>query len=570
MNLLTNLLCGLLLLLPFSAAATLPPQIEADFATHSGYVIMPIGDEYLVDLDATVNLQEGDILTLITAGEKVIHPVTKEVLGSVDTPIGYLYVTRIKSGYSYAKLLSSEKPPQKGDQVRRFEQVPTRFIDTQETDTAIRQQLQSGLPQLNWLADDSNELPLLTFSLANRNLQVKSSSGNLLHSYSIADGQLMAPLVPVTPVPGLGLKKEPKALQKAVNSLIGTFKPESAERDPAAGLGIIQQQSARQSGLWMGPNLTGSPVGIAVADLDGDGLQEIAVALDNKLLISQLNGDQYSQQAEVAIPARLQLLSLDALDLDNDGRAELYLTAASEHRLASFVVEYSDSEYQVIARDINWYLRAVELAETGPALIGQLMGTDENSFYGKPFRIQRAGNQLEKGEEIRLPGRVNLFSFAPFTDKDGRQLYAYLTATDYLKVISADGEELWESADYYGGSETGFENRKEHQGDTVIPTYIRSRLIKTPNGEILVAQNEGLRTLQRYRMYKESRLISMSWNGYALVENWRTTAQNGYLGDFAYADADNDGQTEIVMAIKFKHKSILREARSALVTFDVN
>ena len=105
------------------ALAELPAQIKNDFAPVSGVIIMPIGEEYLVDLDASANLREGDILTLTAAGEKVVHPVTKEVLGTLDVVRGYLQVTQVKSGYSYAKILTTKTPPQKGDQVKRFEQV---------------------------------------------------------------------------------------------------------------------------------------------------------------------------------------------------------------------------------------------------------------------------------------------------------------------------------------------------------------------------------------------------------------------------------------------------------------
>jgi hypothetical protein len=129
---------------------------------------------------------------------------------------------------------------------------------------------------------------------------------------------------------------------------------------------------------------------------------------------------------------------------------------------------------------------------------------------------------------------------------------------------------LWESGEYYGGSESCFDNRKGHEGDTVMPTCIRSRLIKTDDNEILVAQNVGQRLMQRWRKYKESRLLSMNWNGFAMEENWRTASQQGYLGDFAFADADNDGKNEVVMAVKFKHKGYITRPRAAVVLYDLD
>ncbi|MCK4535765.1 MAG: VCBS repeat-containing protein [Desulfuromonadales bacterium] len=571
MKLCAKLILFFSLCCPLTAFAELPEQVKADFAVLNGLIIMQIGEEYVVDLDASDRLREGDILTLVAPGEKIIHPETREVIGSVDIPTGYLQVTRIKSGYSYAKLLSAEAEPQTGAQVRRFEQVPTLFVDNKGDEGVLSRQLRMDLPQLKWLQHSDTDQVLLTFILEADTLVVKTFGGNLLHSYSmLASQQLATPSVSAgRPFVTHRPKAEPKLLQKVANSLMGTLNLDD-DYSGGAGAGIIRQGDAAQQGVWMGPNLNGSPVGIAVADLDGDGLQETAVALDNKVLISQISQGQYNEKAEIGVPARLQLLSLDAIDLDKNGLPELYLTAVDGYQLSSFVVQFRDGDYEIAIDHINWYLRVVELPGKGLELIGQKMGLGEKSFAGKPFSIQLEGNRLVRGDNIDLPGQINLFSFTSFTDKGSRLYYAYLTADDHLMVVSAAGEKLWESSEYYGGSESCFDNREGDRGDLVAPTCIRSRLVKTVDNEILVAQNQGQRILQRYNRYKESRLVSLSWNGYTLVENWRTAGQRGYLGDFALADADNDGELELVMAVKFKHKGITAEARSAVVIYDLN
>ena len=81
MNYTVKLFLLLLLCLPTIAFAELPAQVKADFAIVDGIVIMPINDKYMVDLDARNNLRIGDILTLVTPGRKVLHPVTRQVIG---------------------------------------------------------------------------------------------------------------------------------------------------------------------------------------------------------------------------------------------------------------------------------------------------------------------------------------------------------------------------------------------------------------------------------------------------------------------------------------------------------
>ncbi len=114
---------------------------------------------------------------------------------------------------------------------------------------------------------------------------------------------------------------------------------------------------------------------------------------------------------------------------------------------------------------------------------------------------------------------------------------------------------MWESTEYFGGTESCFESSESAQLQLRRATCIGSRLIKTPNNEILAAQNVGVRIFDRYRKFTESRLVSLSWNGFQMVENWRTAGLKGYLGDYALADADNDGKQQLVMAVKFKHKN---------------
>lgn len=569
MKLRAKLVFFFLLCCPLGAYAELPARVDADFKVINGVIVMPLGDEYVVDLDASDGLGVGDILTLVTPGKKIIHPDTHEVMGSVNIPTGYLQVTRILSGYSYAKLLSSVSEPKAGAQVSRFEQVPARFNDNAGDQGVLARQLQMDLPQFQWLSPDAAEQALLVFTLEADTLVVKTAVGNLLHKYAVtSDQQLEPPPAAAQPAFVSSSEPKPKPLQRLANSVMSALNLDSNDPFNASNVGILSAGNAAQRGVWMGPNIGGNPVGIAVADLDGDGLQETAIAQDHKLLIAQISQGQYSEKAEV--PIKLQILSLDVIDLDNNGRPELYLTALDGFQLSSLVVQFRDGEYQITNANINWFLRVVELPGEGAVLIGQQMDSGEETFFGTPFRVQPEGDKLVRGAAIDLPRKINIYSFVPFTDQENRAYYAYLTKDDYLKVVAADGTEMWESTEYFGGTESCFESSESAQLQFIGPTCIGSRLIKTPNNEILAAQNVGVRIFDRYRKFTESRLVSLSWNGFQMVENWRTAGLKGYLGDYALADADNDGKQQLVMAVKFKHKGLVDPARSAVVTYNLD
>lgn len=556
---------------PFSSLAEIPEQLKNDFASISGTVIMPIGEEYLVDLDASVNLQEGDILTLIMSGEKVIHPDTKEVLGTLDLARGYLQVTQVKSGYSYVKLLSAGITPNKGDRVKRFDQTPTQLEST-VPDNKLAEELKLALPHLNWLSDAEKTNPELFFLLADDSLKVVNAAGAELKSYPYSEGKLSASMGGIYQPNNFQLNGTPEKNKSLLNqtvdnltSVVGFGKKDKRLENP----GITQNQQLNE-GIWIGPNLDGNPVGLAVADFDGDGQLETAVAMEDHLQILRMNHGKLATVATIDFTAGVRLLSLDTVDIDANGLPELYLSANVGTKLSSQVVEFNQGSYQTTITHVPWFFRVTDLPQEGRTLIAQTLGDSENPFFGHPFRVMRSENELKRDTEIPLPANLNLFSFTPFKGSNNDLLYAYISTGDYLHVKTPRGASLWESADHFGGSDVFFYNAEHSGKEMVQPIYIQQRLMTLPTGEILSAQNEGPRVLDRYRNFNKSRVMALKWDGFTLRESWSTAHQGGYLADFTLADSDNDGQDELVMVVKFKQKNLLQKGRASVVIYELN
>ncbi|MCF6266780.1 MAG: VCBS repeat-containing protein [Desulfuromusa sp.] len=571
MKLMVRLSLLLLFYFPVVALAEIPDQLKKDFAPISGTIIMPIGEEYLVDLDASTNLHEGDILTLLMAGEQVIHPDTKKLLGSLDLAKGFLQVTQVKSGYSYAKLLTEGIIPGKGDRVKRFEQTPTRFESTQPA-TNLAEELRLALPHLNWLNDTDKIHPELIFSLTDNSLKVKNGAGAELKSYPYNKGKLSVPLGGIYQLDSFQLggspQKNKSLLNQAVSNLTtiaGFGKKDSRLENP----GITQNQQLND-GIWVGPNLDGNPVGLAVADLDGDGKLETAVAMEDHLQILRMTDGKLVPVAIINFPGGVHLLSLDVADLDANDIPELYLTANVGTTLSSQVIEFVQETYQRTINRVPWFLRVIDLPQEGRTLMAQAMGDSEHHFSGQPFRVIRSGNKLTRGSDFPLPGKLNLFSFTTIEGTNNDLLYAYTSGSDYLYVTTPRGAEIWESTDHFGGTEVFFYNNEDSGKELIQPIFIQQRLLTLPSGEILAAQNDGFRALERYRNFNKSRVIALKWNGVALQQSWSTLEQNGYLADFTLADADNDGQDELVMVVKFKQKNLVQKGRSAVVIYELN
>ncbi len=565
MNFFRCVLITLILSLSFftHASADIAGQLKKDFSSLSGLVIMPVGNEYLIDLDATSGLSEGDILTFVSPGEKIIHPVSKEVLGSLDEIHGFLQVTRLQTGYSYVKLLSSDTPLKKGDSVKRFEQVPAIIMST---DPALAEQLRQSLPQLNWITGSAVDSALLTFEIMDDRVLVTTADGTSVRTYTdnasdIVTETVTAPVATATPT-----KNEPRILQKALEGVLGNASIGKDNR--LENPGIIRSQQISRGDLWLSPNLKENPIGMITADFDGDGKQEIAVAYRNNIAIYRITSGDFVLLDSIEFPGKTKLLSIDSIDLNNDGREEIYLTAAKDNSLYSQCVEYRNGRYTRSIKGIDWYLRVVNNEREGKYLVGQEPGNKDQFFAGAPFKVTRNGNKLLKGEEFSLPFKANMFSYNKLEAEHG-SLLTFSSSDDHLYVTSAEGEELWHSTEKIGGTEEFFYIAPDKNNDSIPPTYIGKRILSLGSGQILALQNEGTRALERYRNFEGNNLVALKWDGNQMQELWKTTYQSGYLADFSVADADNDGEDEIVMAIRYKSNNILQHGRSNIVIVEM-
>ena len=479
------LLLFIVLLSPLTVLAELPEDVAADFSVVSGYVVMPVNDEYIVDLDARNNLNIGDILTVVAPGKKILHPETGKVIGSIDNVRGFLQVTRIYSGYSYAKVLTENLAPENGAPIKRFEQVPALFVDNTQEAKDLARQVKVDLPQFDWLEPGEADRVLLTFSLEEKSLAIRNQQGDQLHKYLVTDdAQLVSASGGTSGRPASGhVKPKPRLLQQLANNVMGTFGATNESRFAEMDEAIIRQKQMDREGIWMGPSLFGRLTALTVADLDGDGQQETAVVLDNKLLVTHIADEELTELAEIELPMRLQILTMDAVDLDGNGRSELYLSALDGYDAKSLVIEFTGVDYEIVDKYIPWLFRSIALpGQQGATLFAQRKAEDVNPFYGNIFHVKREGDRLLKGDEVPLPKKLNIFNFLPFQDEKQQLNYAYLSQGDYLKVTSGKGATLWDSADYFGGSDTCYMPRKEYKDEMLPPDCVPQRMVLMPGG----------------------------------------------------------------------------------------
>lgn len=561
-----------------SAFAADLSAIGKDFKPLSGIIIMPVQDEYLIDVDAGKGVAVGDLFSVVKPGEKVIHPVTREVLGSLDEVKGILQVTRIKTGYSYARPVREAAGIKPGDAVRRFENVAAAFWDQQGTGEELFKELKATLPQLEWQGYYRGEgqtlpadTPPLVFALRSGKLEVLGPGGRALFVYPVATSQpeTARPAAPIVSAP-TKIVPAPTAGAIAVTPAASAIVPAP---EPATGSAIVKSQSASAEGLWMSPEIKGELVGLAVADINGDGRLETALAFSHRLEIGRISGGRYEVVTSLDLGFGQKVVSIDSADLDRNGVAELYLTAADKDVLKSLVVTMKNGKLAITNKNLPWYFRTVRLPGEEELLLAQSMGRLDRDFDGHFLRLEKKGDKLIAEEPVVVPDGLELFGFGSFTTANGEQLFAQINFLDNLKVVKPSGETIWSSEERFGGGEAFIErkdpDRNPAEGPTSRNAYMQKRLELGANGELLVPVNEGSRLLRGSRNFDRSHIKGMVWSGFSLQEQWRTQPQEAYLADYRLADADNDGKLELVQALVFSRDGFGSKARSALAIFEL-
>jgi hypothetical protein len=179
-----------------SVNAAVIDDITQDFEPISGYVVMPDGGEFIIDLDDTQGISTGDIFSVIEPGKKIVHPVTKKVLGTLEEVKGILKVTRTKSGFSFARPVGKATNIKIGDPIRRFGNLPALFWDYTGKGLSLFIQLQKNLTDLKWMdytkaqntrppkpVANSESRESLTFIFADSGIEVRDPEFTVIRSY---------------------------------------------------------------------------------------------------------------------------------------------------------------------------------------------------------------------------------------------------------------------------------------------------------------------------------------------------------------------------------------------------
>jgi hypothetical protein len=604
-NIMQIILCLSVVLLPATVLAALSPDVADDFTPVRAALVMPQGSEWIIDQDASAGVRSGDLFSVVMKGKPIVHPQTREIIGTVEDIKGVLQVTKVKSGYSYAKVLQADGELAPGQQLKRYYNLPGSFWDYTGDGEALFVELRDALPHLEWqsFAEAQKSRPQspvaqpgltrVLFILTEQGLAVKDNALQPIGFYQTqvltgrqsGVGEQLASGTGPAAASGIITANRttnvvPRASSKGVfgklsDKLFGSDSPmpgvvPAGLRKPG---GLIFSSKEKMEGVWYGPRMQGQPVGVEVGDLDGDGQQEVAIAFHDRIVVGRVSDGQFEQLTSHELAGSTKPLSLDGVDLDQDGKVELYLTAVTGLQASSTVFEWQAGKLVASIQNIPWFIRRVALPGEGNVLLGQVIDStakeNKSDYYGPVFRISRVGKELSKAAELTLPKQIELNGFLLYAGADHPMLLN-LNIDNKLQLLEQDGSLMWESQEEYGGSKNLLQREGAIPGD---PRYrfLKQRLEAGPENTVLIPVNEGSGMTDLWRKYSKSHLEALTYDGYSLVERWRTKPLSGYLADYRLADIDNDDTNELVMIVQFAQGDWLDSTSgiSALVFYEM-
>ncbi len=319
--------------------------------------------------------------------------------------------------------------------------------------------------------------------------------------------------------------------------------------------------------------------GLAVGDVDGDGVMEIATIGKGRLYLFRPARGRWVKMAEY--DGTGMFIGVDMADANHNGRNEIFITNFdnTEGRAISFVMEWDGHSLKRVAGNLPWYFRTVDVAQRGQVLVGQKQGIGDR-FTPGIYEMQWQAGSYEPGDRLPLPRKVNIFSFAygAVRSPDQLEVVTY-NSGGQVQLLDRKGSEASVSTETYGGSTTAIVFTSEEQWDDQDYIYLQPRIqLHDLDGdglqEILVVKNQsglpGGSVLVRQRYYSKGRIEWLGWRGEGIRPVMQGLDMARFIADCDLVDLDGDGHLEIVAAVVKETAGVISKGSSYLIVFQMN
>ncbi|MFZ5586015.1 MAG: FG-GAP-like repeat-containing protein [Thermodesulfobacteriota bacterium] len=328
---------------------------------------------------------------------------------------------------------------------------------------------------------------------------------------------------------------------------------------------------------WRSPRINQPVESIAVADIDGDGKNELLMLTTNTLRVYRLAGEHFAMITEFKNGPAGEYLFVDVADIAHRGRPQIFVSNFNNKLASSFVLEWAEGGLKMVSPPQNIFYRVQpDPSGKGQILFGQRTAID-TPFAGPIFYMKWDGKAFVPDKELPYNKFTYIFNFALADLNGSGRPYTVCVGPSYsIRIFNERQEQVWMSAEAYGatGKFIPFQNIAG-SGWEEDWWYVPARLVLTDldgdgRQEVVLVRNrdraDGI--LEKMRMFYQGTIYGLYWNGLSLIEYWRTPNISGYLPDYTLADVGNVGRSALVMAVGQRElDGVLSKGTSHVVAF---
>jgi len=385
-------------------------------------------------------------------------------------------VTRVKSGYSYARPLGEAKGIGKGDAVRRYENVSAALWDYTDQGEAFFSELKAALPALEWQeysvaqaqrpqvpAAPAKGGPQILFILRHDGLEVRDGV-----AFQPIRAYLAPALMAASPAPDLvvpagspaplqvpaptstSLEQRMQALEQQLQGQAGTPQAPYRLEQPVAG----KTQGLTYQTTFPGFKSLGNlPWVTTMADFTHDGERLLLAATDGKEIRIFTVGDNLSPLAQGDTSYVAQILAVRWWRSAPGDELRLAVTAWNDRRVESALFALRGDQLVLLQEHIPYLLGVFDRNGDGSPelLLGQ--NFDKDTFFGPQIKALTLvkGKLTEADPGFSLPQRFTVQGsiFADLTG-DGRPETIFIR--DGLLYLYDGEKEIYRSPKQMGGS----------------------------------------------------------------------------------------------------------------------
>ncbi|MDQ7787694.1 MAG: VCBS repeat-containing protein [Thermodesulfovibrionales bacterium] len=464
----------------------------------------------VIDIGLNEGLKPGMRLTVLREQAPFRHPVTKEVLGNLESLTGRMEIQEVYEDSASGILLEGET--QEGDKARISEvKVDILFCQSKEVDWQIADAYHKKLKETGrfTLRDTALETdnPATAIDEAKK---LGAEVALLLSSKTGEKGMVFTQRL-------FWVSDGKKLAETGV--LIDT----SLEKELRFGEQFFQIESE----VALKFDLSFSARFVMTGDVNGDGKEEIILATDTDVGIYTPGADLQAALGGVKINGAVgsENLWLDVIDLNLNGKDEILVTTMKGDSVTSSVYELQGSAFVPLYED-SLFLRSL-----GNGMIAQVYSPAEG-FSGPVFPISCEAGEYKKGEPLKLPGKVNIYDFVSYDDPRSGRIFIAYDQDRFLNVYDEQGMQVWKRKERTGGFLATFKKSSPTSMIDRGEWTVKDRLIMR-NGDILVAERTPLLGVVKGLGYKNSQIKKMRWTGLSMEETSFIDGISGTLLDYA-------------------------------------